>query len=240
MLRRKCSYHFHSFSSSTSSRNFFLAEKAITYLQLYPDQLSSLLPEFNPESSCFLLLKSQFDKTLTLKFLDWALESSNSRILDPRSKCYALHILTKFKLFKSALSLAQELAREVSDDDMSGRLLFDYLKQSFHSFNSNSSDVFDLMVKSYSYLNMVDKALNTLRFAKLDGFMPGVLSYNSILHALVRTNPSIDSSLKLAVKLFDEMRQVGISPNVFTYNILIRGFSGAGHLDKAVNLFLEI
>ncbi|XP_034681328.1 pentatricopeptide repeat-containing protein At5g39710 [Vitis riparia] len=218
-------------SSLSSPSHALLVDKAITLLKFHPHHLDSLSSRFTPQSASYFLLKSQFDQTLTLKFLTWA---RNHPFFDSHCKCLCLHILTRFKLYKTAQTLAQELALSASDP--SGSSIFQCLKDSYHVYNSSSA-VFDLMVKSYSHLNMIDQAVNTINLAKSSGFMPGVLSYNSVLDAIVRSRGSVKLS---AEEVYREMIRSRVSPNVYTYNILIRGFCSVGELQKGLGCFGEM
>ncbi|XP_065856693.1 pentatricopeptide repeat-containing protein At5g39710 [Euphorbia lathyris] len=220
----------HSTIPLPSSTDVLLADKALTLLRRHPYHLNSLASDFTPEAASCLLLKSQDDKTLISKLINWA---KSHPFFNPPCKCLALHILTKFKLFKTAQTLAQDLAVETPDD--SGTFVFQCLKDSYHMCDSSSA-VFDLVVKSYSHLNFTDKALYIVNLAKLDGFMPGVLSYNAIIDSLIRCKKPI----RLAEQVYKEMIASGISLNVFSYNIFIRGFCGAGNLDMGLKFFKEM
>ena len=101
---------------------------------------------------------------------------------------------------------------------------------------ASATSVFDLVVKSYAHLKLVDKALNIVNLAKFDGFMPGVLSYKAILDAVIRCKKPV----RFAEDVFMEKIRNGVSPNVFTYNILIRGFCIAGNLDMGLRFFSEM
>ncbi|KAJ4976362.1 hypothetical protein NE237_001468 [Protea cynaroides] len=131
-----------SFLSLNSHSDALLSDKAYTLLKRYPNQLDSLSPHFTPQAASLLLLKSQFDQTLTLKFLNWARSYS---FFDVKCKCLTLHILTRFKLYKTAQSLAEVLVTE--EDDCSS--VFVCLNLTYH-ICSFSSSVFDLLVKSCS------------------------------------------------------------------------------------------
>ncbi|XP_042502168.1 pentatricopeptide repeat-containing protein At5g39710 [Macadamia integrifolia] len=217
-----------SFSSRHSQSDAFLSDKAYTLLKMYPNQLDSLASQFTPQAASLLLLKSQFDQTLTLKFLNWA---RNHSFLDIQCKCLTLHILTRFNLYKMAQSIAEVMVSE--EDDCSS--IFECLKSTYHLCNSSSS-VIDLLVKSYAHLTMVRKALITIDLAKYHGFMPGILSYNSVLDAMFRSR----DSASLAEEFYGEMIRSGVSPNVYTYNILLRGCCVEGKLDKAFEVFSEM
>eukprot|EP00257_Ricinus_communis_P006492 XP_002521858.2 pentatricopeptide repeat-containing protein At5g39710 [Ricinus communis] len=227
LRNRQIFYSFHSLSSSTHT---LLAEKALTFLKRHPYQLNCLASQFTPEAASNLLLKSQNDQTLILKFLNWA---QPHHFFNSHCKCLALHILTKFKLYKTAQTLAQDLAIVTIDDN--GEFVFQCLKDTYFLCNSSSA-VFDLVVKSYSHLNFIDKALKIVSLAKVNGFMPGVLSYNAILDSLIRCKKPI----RFAEKVYSEMIASGVSLNVFSYNILIRGFCSAGDLEMGLRFFKEM
>ncbi|OUZ99809.1 Pentatricopeptide repeat [Macleaya cordata] len=210
-----------------------LVDKAHTILKRYPiQQLNSLSSHFTSQTASHLLIKTQFDQTLTLKFLNWA---HNHTFFDAEPKCVALHILTRFKLYKTAQSLAEDLVSKYSDPAVGSSSIFECLKSTYHLCNSSSA-VFDLLVKSYSNLNMIDKALLTINLSKSSGFVPGVLSFNSVLDAIFRSKESVAK----AEELYGEMIRSHVSPNVYSFNILIRGFCRDGKLEKALGFFNEM
>ncbi|XAR59474.1 hypothetical protein NMG60_11015322 [Bertholletia excelsa] len=217
------------FSSLSYSACVPLVDKAVAILRRHDlVHLETLSPHFTPQSASYVLLHSQSDKTLALKFISWARPRN---FFDFRCSCLALHVLTKFKLYKTAQSLAQDLAL----NDKTGDLVFQGLKETYHVCNSSSA-VFDLLVKSYSHLKMINKAIHTIRLAKLNGFMTTVLSYNAIIDAIIRSNGSI----KLVEELCEDMVKSGVSPNVYTYNILIRGFGAVRKMERVLQLFKEM
>lgn len=237
---------------STDLGATFVADRTITYLkqksQYHHQQLQALVPHFTPDAASYLLLKCQSDIHLTVNFLRWA-RSCDSPFFDSRCKCYALHILSKFRLYKDAQSVAQDLANESAGNDATGMWVFQCLRDSYDLFHSTSSDVFDSMVKAYCCLNMIEKALNTIKLAKAQGFMFGIVSYNSVIDALLRSKDVQGrggdmvrgaSPLSRVEEIYQEMRKDGISPNVFTYNILMRGCCAAGELQKCHDLFDEM
>ncbi|KDP38225.1 hypothetical protein JCGZ_04868 [Jatropha curcas] len=220
----------HTIPFLSSPTDALLADKALSLLKRHPYHLNSLSSQFTPEAASYLLLKSQHDQTLTLKFLNWA---QPLQFFNSHCKCLALHILTKFRLYKIAQTIAQDLAVNTIDDD--GNFVFQCLKETYHICNSSSA-VFDLVVKSYSHLNFMDKALNIVNLAKLNGFMPGVLSYNAIIDSIIRCK----KPLRLAEEVYREMIASGVSLNVYSYNILIRGFCGAGNLNMGLRFLKDM
>ncbi|KAL5992685.1 hypothetical protein ACLOJK_013604 [Asimina triloba] len=224
-----------SFRLAPSPAPNLIAEEAYALLSSLPyslPRLNRLAPHFTQEAAAHLLLKTQSDKNLTLKFLHWA-RCQPFFSLSPHPKSLAIHILTRFKLFNSAQNLALDL---IADDPPAVPAAFHSLKSTFHLSRSSSSSVFDLLIKSYASANLVHKALAALHLSKDSGFMPSVLAYNSILDAVFRSLNGSDPTA-VAQGLYAEMIGSGVSLNVFSYNILIRGFCENGNLEKALGLF---
>ncbi|KAK4424183.1 Pentatricopeptide repeat-containing protein [Sesamum alatum] len=211
-----------------------LVDKAVSILKHHhPSHLDPLVSQFTPQTASYLLLQSQNNQNLTLKFLNWArrLPFFSNHL---QCHCLSIHILTRFKLYKTAQSLAEEVALSFPDDEK-GDLVFSCLRDTYQACNSSSA-VFDLMVKAFSSLKLIDRALNIMNLAKCHGFMPSVLSYNSVLEAIIRS--SARGYVESARSVYFEMIDNGISPNVFTYNILIRGLCANKEMDKGLG-FLE-
>ncbi|KAG9450850.1 hypothetical protein H6P81_010815 [Aristolochia fimbriata] len=210
-----------------------LAEKAYTFLKhspLHSHLLESLSSHFTSEAASHLLLQVQTSRPLTLRFLSWAHHHPSFFTLHP--KTLAIHILTKFHLFKSAQRLVEEL---ITDENPSCFSVFDSIKSTYTLCNSASS-VIDLLIKSYCKLNCPQKALDVLHLAKSHGFMPGVLSYNSIFDVMFRLRVPISC----AQELYSEMVRDGVTFNVYSYNILIRGHLSGGEFGQALEFFVEM
>lgn len=210
-----------------------LVHRAISILKCHhPLDINSLSSHFTPQITSSLLLKSQFDQPLILKILKWV---RTHPFFDLNCKCITLHILTRFKLYRTAQTLAENVAIDDASSGDKGSLVFNCLKDSYQVSNSSSS-VFDLMVKTYSHLNMIDAALNTVNLAKCNGFMPSVLSYNWVLDSVISNH----KTMELAEQLYKDMTKIGVQPNVFTYNILIRGFCAIREFDRGLGFFSEM
>nr|AYM00500.1 pentatricopeptide repeat protein [Salvia miltiorrhiza] len=217
----------------SSPPDTFLVDNAISILKYHhPSLLNPLIPKFTPAATSCLLLQSQNDQTLILKFLSWARKfpffSSQLQCL-----CLSIHILTRFKLYKTAQSLADEAALTFPADER-GDLVFSCLVDTYQVCNSSSA-VIDLMVKALSNLKQIDRALNFVNLATSHGFMPSVLSYNSILEAIIRSKAC--GCVELAKTVYDDMIDKDVSPNVFTYNILIRGLCANKNIDRGLDFF---
>ncbi|KAI3525400.1 hypothetical protein L1887_04165 [Cichorium endivia] len=221
-----------SLSQPPPALDVHLVGKAIAILKRHHlINLEPLSSQFTSQSASYILHHCQFDKTLILPFINWA---RRRPFFDLRCNCLSLHILTRFKLYKTAQIIAEDVAINTRDDE-NGDLVFTCLKDTYSDCNSSSA-VIDLLVKSYSNLKLVKRGLNTIHLAISHGFMPGVLSYNSVLDAIIRSS----EPMKLAEEMYLNMIRIGVSPNVFTYNILIRGFCGVRELEKGLVFFNEM
>ncbi|XP_047321297.1 pentatricopeptide repeat-containing protein At5g39710 [Impatiens glandulifera] len=221
--------------SSSSVPDTILVDRAISFLKSNSiSLLDSLSSQFTPLSASYLLLHSQNNQNLILHFVNWA---KNRPFLDLQCKCQAVHILTRFRQYKVAQSLVEDFA--VNDaaaaEDESGEMVFRCLEESYHLCNSSSA-VVDLVVKGFSRVRMIQKAINIISLAKKSGLMPTVLSYNAVIDAIVRTHGSVE----LAEEMYDNMLRNRVSPNVFTYNILIWGLCRIKELDRGLWLFNEM
>ncbi|CAN4112246.1 unnamed protein product [Withania somnifera] len=176
-----------------SSATLFI-ERAVSILKgLDPISLNSMSSQFTPQYASSLLCQCQFDKPLVLKFINWARSRQSFNL---QCKYISIHNFTRFKLYTTAQSPAED--------------------DSYDSCKS-SSVVFDLMVKSYSQLKMIDRAMNVFELAKSNGV-------------------SCNESFELAQKFYDDMVKSGASPNVYTYNIILwkRGYAKGGCLNNVV------
>ncbi|EPS66849.1 hypothetical protein M569_07924, partial [Genlisea aurea] len=220
----------------SSPPDTLLVHRAIAILKRYDlSLLGPLAATFTHPSASYLLLRSRNNRNLVLKFLDWA---RGLPFFRDHLQCYCLsiHILTRFKLYKTAQSLAEEVALRFPQDEH-GDSVFSCLRDTYQACES-SSGVFDLVVKAFSNLKLTDRALNMIYSAKCCGFMPSVLSYNAVLEAIFRNSScrNVDS----ARCVFHEMMENGISPNVYTYNVLIRGLCANKEMNQGLSLFEQM
>ncbi|KAK1313389.1 Pentatricopeptide repeat-containing protein [Acorus calamus] len=173
-----------------------------------------------------LLIKSQTRKTLTYDALSCLTRLRPPFAGDLRCLSLSLHLLLLHHLLPSASSLAASLP--LSDPTT---LFHSLLSTSLTASPITTSAAIDLLVKTYSRLSMVDRAISTIDLARSHGLALNVLSYNSVLDALFKLNRPIDAFLH------SSMLRSGVSLNVYSYNILIRGFCDNGDYMKALDFF---
>uniref|UniRef100_A0A0V0I0S2 Putative ovule protein n=1 Tax=Solanum chacoense TaxID=4108 RepID=A0A0V0I0S2_SOLCH len=63
------------------------------------------------------------------------------------------------------------------------------------------------------------------------GFVPDVVTYNSLINGCCKTN-----RIERALELLDDMVKRGVVPNRITYNSFIRYYSVTNEIDKAIKM----
>ncbi|MQM13395.1 hypothetical protein Taro_046316 [Colocasia esculenta] len=100
---------------------------------------------------------------------------------------------------------------------------------------------FNALIRAYGRSGQVREAIGLFRRMRNEfGIQPSVFSFNSLLMVLLRRGRT-----ETARKLFDEMvrpegRHAALSPDVCTFNILIRGFCLNSMVDEGFRFFKEM
>ncbi|KAK3025621.1 hypothetical protein RJ639_042119 [Escallonia herrerae] len=213
-------------SLSTCPPNADLVDKAIAILKRHDlVHLDHLSHQFTPQSVSYLLLQTQYDKTLTLRFLNWV-NFDRRPFFDLHYKCIYLHVLARFKLYKTAQSLAENVAVDVCDK--SGKLVFQCLKDSYDDCSSSSA-VFDLLI------GRVDEAYRYLNSMSVRNLEPSLISRNVIINGLCR-----EGRMNEASEVLQEMNRNGLVPDEVTYNTLVNGYCKEGNFHQALVLHAEM
>ncbi|KAG6479117.1 hypothetical protein ZIOFF_062577 [Zingiber officinale] len=220
-------------ATDAATHHLVLAEKALEFLRRRVS-LDSLAASYTPDAAVHTLLLAQPHRLVLLSFLRWAtpLPFFSSSLL-PQS--LSLHLLSRLRHLPAALSLARRLATRFPAPSL------------FHSLTStlpllrpaptSPSVAFDLLIRSYSSLSLIPQALSVLTLTKNAGFSPSLLSFNSLLDAMFRSR---QTPLRAIDNFLADMASSGVSRNVYTYNILIRGFCSRGELHRASALLPEM
>uniref|UniRef100_A0A7N0UAC8 Pentatricopeptide repeat-containing protein n=1 Tax=Kalanchoe fedtschenkoi TaxID=63787 RepID=A0A7N0UAC8_KALFE len=95
---------------------------------------------------------------------------------------------------------------------------------------------FNSLIRSYGKAGLFHESLKLFQAMKTAGVAPSVVTFNNVLTILLdkgRTN--------FAHKVFDEMLATyGVTPDVYTFNILIRGFCVNSMVDEAFHFFKKM
>ncbi|BFG37118.1 hypothetical protein CerSpe_233920 [Prunus speciosa] len=188
------------------------------------NSLSSGLTAFRVKH---ILLKIKQDYVLSLEFFNWvAAQNPTSLTLETHSMI--LHILTKYRKFKSAESILKKILVSGSIDLPSK--LFEAIMYSYRLCDS-SPRVFDSLFKTFAHMKKFRNATNTFCQMKDYGFFPTVESCNTYLSSLLQLHRA-----DIALVFYREMQRCRISPNVYTLNMVISAYCKLGKLENAVEV----
>ncbi|WCJ22962.1 Tetratricopeptide repeat (TPR)-like superfamily protein [Euphorbia peplus] len=177
--------------------------------------LSSLSPSIS-KTSFFQTLRLIKSSSKALNFFNWA--SSNGFIHDSQSYFMMLEILGRARNLNVARNFLYSIKRK-SD----GRVR---LEDRF--FNS--------LIRSYGRAGLFQESVKLFSSMKYVGVSPSVVTFNSLLLVLLKRGRTT-----LAENVFGEMRRTyGVTPDVYTFNILIRGFCKNLMVDDAFRYFKEM
>ncbi|XP_021805860.1 pentatricopeptide repeat-containing protein At4g26680, mitochondrial-like [Prunus avium] len=174
-----------------------------------------------------VLLKIKQDYVLSLEFFNWvAAQNPTSLTLETHSMI--LHILTKYRKFKSAESILRKVLVSGSIDLPSK--LFEAILYSYRLCDS-SPRVFDSLFKTFAHMKKFRNTTNTFCQMKDYGFFPTVESCNAYLSSLLDLHRA-----DIALVFYREMQRCRISPNVYTLNMVISAYCKLGKLENAVEV----
>ncbi|WRX08244.1 Pentatricopeptide repeat - like 10 [Theobroma cacao] len=195
------------------------------------DKLNALSTHLTPFRVKHILLRIQKDHVLSLEFFNWVqTQNPTSHSLETRSMI--LHILTRNQKFKSAESVLRTIIASGSLELPAK--LFDSILYSYRICDS-SPRVFDLLFKTYAHTKKFRNA--TVAFCRMKdyGFFPTVKSCNAYLSSLLNLHRE-----DIALGFYREMQRCRISPNIYTFNMVIHAFCKSGKLEKAVEVLREM
>ncbi|CAI9286828.1 unnamed protein product [Lactuca saligna] len=220
-----------------------LVGKAITILKRHHlINLDPLSSQFTPQSASYLLLQAQSDKTLILSFINWA---RRRPFFDLQCSCLSLHILTRFKLYKTAQIIAEDVAIN-SPGDENGELVFTCLKDTYSDCTSSSA-VIDLLVYCRitlfsmrlfglaSRLKDLEKGLEFFAEMQKNGCLPNVVTYNTLIDAYCKSRKLDD-----AFKLFKTMTNKDLEPNLISYNVILNGLAREWRMNETDEVLEEM
>ncbi|KAE9617865.1 putative tetratricopeptide-like helical domain-containing protein [Lupinus albus] len=95
---------------------------------------------------------------------------------------------------------------------------------------------FNSLIRSYGEAGLFKESMKLFQIMKSVGVSPSVVTFNSILSILLRRGRTT-----MAKEVYDEMLVTyGVTPDVYTYNILIRGFCRNSMIDEGFRFFKEM
>ncbi|KAJ1430887.1 Tetratricopeptide-like helical domain superfamily [Sesbania bispinosa] len=95
---------------------------------------------------------------------------------------------------------------------------------------------FNSLIRSYGEAGLFKESMKLFQTMKSSGVSPSVVTFNSILSILLRRGRT-----NMAKDVYDEMLSTyGVTPDTYTYNILIRGFCKNSMVDEGFQFFKEM
>ncbi|XVF22821.1 hypothetical protein REPUB_Repub12eG0203900 [Reevesia pubescens] len=95
---------------------------------------------------------------------------------------------------------------------------------------------FNSLIRSYGKAGLFQESIKVFETMKSIGVSPSVVSFNSLLSILLKRGRT-----NMAKSVFDEMLSTyGVTPDIYTFNILIRGFCMNSLVDEGFRFFKEM
>ncbi|ESQ46951.1 hypothetical protein EUTSA_v10027688mg [Eutrema salsugineum] len=204
--------------STLNQRDFVLSN--------FRDEVKSLIPHLGDREISRVLLRFQSDAPRALAFFNWVKFDLGKRP-NVNNYCLLLHVLACSKKFPLAMQFLCETIELDEEDDV-----FSVLVSSTDECNWDPV-VFDMLVKGYLKLGLVEQGFSAFRKVIDSGFRVSVVTCNHLLNGLLKLDLMED-----CWDVYRVMCRVGIHPNTHTFNILTNVFCNDSNFNE-VNDFLE-
>ncbi|CAA7055250.1 unnamed protein product [Microthlaspi erraticum] len=192
------------------------------------DEVKSLIPHLGDREISRVLLRFQSDASRALAFFTWVKFDLGKRP-NVGNYCLLLHILAWSKKFPLAMQFLCELIELQSKEEED---VFSVLVSATDECNWDPV-VFDILVKGYLKLGLVEDGFSAFRKVIDSGFRVSVVTCNHLLNGLLKLDLMED-----CWQVYHAMSRVGIHPNTHTFNILTNVFCKDSNFHE-VNDFLE-
>lgn len=193
------------------------------------DEVKSLIPHLGYPEISRVLLRFQSDASRALAFFKWVKFDLGKRP-NVGNYCLLLHILASSKKFPLAMQFLCELIELTSKKEEED--VFSVLVSASDECNWDPV-VFDMLVKGYLKLGLVEDGFSTFRKVIDSGFRVSVVTCNHLLNGLLKLDMMED-----CWQVYNVMCRVGIHPNTYTLNILTNVFCNDSNF-REVDDFLE-
>ncbi|KAK8470629.1 hypothetical protein PHAVU_003G017200 [Phaseolus vulgaris] len=201
---------------------------------LQSNDIKGILPQLGPHEISRVLLRCQSDHSSALTFFNWVKNDLN---ITPtvQNYCVILHVLAWSRVFAQAMELLAELIQMVEIEGVcasSNEGIYENLVGCTEDCNWNPV-IFDMLVKAYVKVGMVEKGLETFRRNIETCLIPNVIACNCLLSGLSRFN-----YITQCWEVYEEMGRLGVHRNAYTFNIMTHVLCKDGDTDKVTG-FLE-
>ncbi|KAE8702764.1 Pentatricopeptide repeat-containing protein [Hibiscus syriacus] len=152
----------------------------------------------------------------TLQFFNWVQKMGFPH--DAQSFFFMIEILGKGRNLNAARNLLLSIEKRSNGS----------VKLEHKFFNS--------LIRSYGRAGLFQEAIQVFETMKSIGVSPSVVSFNNLLSILLKRGRT-----NMAKSVFDEMLSTfGVTPDVYTFNILIKGFCMNSMVDEGFRFFKEM
>ncbi|OAO93175.1 hypothetical protein AXX17_AT5G38120 [Arabidopsis thaliana] len=193
------------------------------------DEVKSLIPHLGYPEISRVLLRFQSDASRAITFFKWVKFDLGKRP-NVGNYCLLLHILVSSKKFPLAMQFLCELIELTSKKEEVD--VFRVLVSATDECNWDPV-VFDMLVKGYLKLGLVEEGFRVFREVLDSGFSVSVVTCNHLLNGLLKLDLMED-----CWQVYSVMCRVGIHPNTYTFNILTNVFCNDSNF-REVDDFLE-
>ncbi|CAN7016786.1 unnamed protein product, partial [Brassica oleracea var. botrytis] len=193
------------------------------------NEVKSLIPHLGHREISRVLLRFQSDATRALAFFNWV-KSDLGKTPNVGNYCLLLHVLAWSKKFPLAMQFLCELIESVANEEEED--VFSVLVSATEECNWDPV-VFDILVKAYLKLGLVEESFSAFRKVIAFGFPVSVVTCNHLLNGLLKLDLTDD-----CWRVYSVMCKVGIHPNAHTFNVLTNVFCNGSGFNQ-VNDFLE-
>ncbi|WJX81472.1 hypothetical protein P8452_64349 [Trifolium repens] len=201
------------------SRNSSKTAKTMVNLINFKPWSNGLLSSFTTSLSKTTVLQTLRHIKVPLKafmFFNWVHEKGFSH--NPQSYFMMLQILGREKNLNVARNFLFSIEKRSNGEVK--------LKDKF--FNS--------LIRSYGEAGLFKESMKLFETMKSIGVSPSVITFNSVLLVLLRRGRT-----NMAKEVYDEMLNTyGVTPDDYTFNILIRGFCKNSSVDEGFHFFREM
>ena len=185
----------------------------------WSNDLESSLASFSPSLSKTTVLQTLGflrDPSKALKFFNWAQEMGYAHT--EQSYFSMLEILGRNRHLNTARNF-----------------LFSIEKRSRGAVKLEAR-FFNSLMRNFSRAGLFQESINLFTTMKSHGVSPSIVTFNSLLTILLKRGRT-----NMAKNVYDEMLSTyGVTPDTFTFNILIRGFCMNGMVDEGFRIFKDL
>ncbi|CAM8927802.1 unnamed protein product [Rhodiola kirilowii] len=174
-----------------------------------------------------LALKEPSEAKRALGFFHWSAQRRDVRH-SVEAYCVAVHILVRSRMMKDAQALLESVLKN-NEGVVVSALLDSY------RITSSSHYVFDLLVRTYSKLRMLDRAFEVCCYLEENGISLSVTTFNTLIHVAHRSDKAI-----LAWKIYEHMFRARMYPNEVTMRTMVNVLCKEGQLQKSVDVLDRI